>query len=93
MPRVRIALPKAAEIRLLADSEGRIAVRVTPGARTESLEIVEDRLCAKVRAKPQDGEANLAVAKLLAGALGIAPSRLEMVRGASSRDKVFRIAE
>jgi uncharacterized protein YggU (UPF0235/DUF167 family) len=47
----------------------------------------------KVRAKPQDGAANAAVAALLANALGIAPSRLDLVRGATAREKVFRILD
>ena len=66
-------------------------MRATPGARVEALEIVDGRLHAKVRAKPQDGEANAAVLKLLASALGVAPSRLELIGGATSREKRFKI--
>ena len=40
---------------------------------------------------PEDGKANAAVIKLLAKALGVAKSRLVLVRGATSRDKLFRI--
>ena len=93
MARPRIALPESDEIRKLADAQGRIAVRVTPGARTESLEMSSDGLVAKVRAKPQDGAANVAVGQLLASALGIAASRVELLRGATSREKLFRIAD
>lgn len=78
-------------VRALVDAEGRLAVRVTPGARVEALEIVEGRLLAKVRAKPEDGKANHAVHKLLATALDIAPSRLELIGGATSREKRFQI--
>ena len=91
MARPRIDLPDAAAIRELADGEGRIAVRVTPGARSESLEVSGGKVQAKVRAKPQDGAANTAVTQLLAAALGMAPSRIELLRGASSREKLFRI--
>lgn len=45
----------------------------------------------KVRAKPQDGEANEAVLGLLARALGVAASRVEMLRGATGRDKLVRL--
>ena len=93
MARVRIALPPLDTICALADAEGRIAVRVTPGARREALEIVDGGLVVKVRAKPQDGAANAAVATLLARALDLAPSRLELVRGATAREKVFRILD
>ena len=92
MARPRVELPEAGAVRALVDPQGRLAVRVTPGARVEGLEIDVGRLLAKVRAKPQDGEANAAVRALLAAALGIAPSRIELLRGATSREKLFSIA-
>jgi uncharacterized protein YggU (UPF0235/DUF167 family) len=88
----RTELPTPEAIRALADADGRLAVRVTPGARSEALEIVAGRLQAKVRAKPEDGKANVAVIALVAAGLGIAPSRLSLLRGATSREKVLRIA-
>jgi len=45
----------------------------------------------KVRAKPEDGKATTAVLALLAQALGVAVSRVEMLRGATSREKLIRI--
>ena len=84
-------LPPAAAILALADGEGRLAVRVTPGARAEALEIAGGRLLAKVRARPEDGKANAALLALLASTLGLAPSRLELLRGATSREKLVRI--
>lgn len=68
-------------------------MRVTPGGRSEALEIADGRLCAKVRAKPENGKANAAVATLLSAALGIAPSKVELLRGATSRQKQFRIRD
>jgi uncharacterized protein YggU (UPF0235/DUF167 family) len=84
--------PPADSIRDLADAEGRLAVRVTPGARTEGIEIANGRLLVKVRAKPQDGAANEAVLALLAQALGVAASRLRMLRGATGREKLIQIS-
>jgi uncharacterized protein YggU (UPF0235/DUF167 family) len=84
-------LPPAAAIRALADADGRLAVRVTPGARSECLEIADGRLLAKVRAKPEDGKATSAVIELVAEALAIAPSRLQLLRGATSREKLIQI--
>jgi len=83
--------PPAAAIRALADGEGRLALRVTPGARTEGIAIVEGRLQIKVRAKPQEGAANVAVLALLAAALGDAASRLRLLRGATGRDKLVQL--
>lgn len=93
MAKPRAELPPAAAIRALADAEGRLAVRVTPGTRSERLEISEHRLLAKVRAKPENGNANAAVLDLLARALGLAPSHLVLLRGATSREKLVQIAD
>jgi len=86
-------LPPAAAIRALADSEGRVALRVTPGARTQGIEIADGRILVKVRARPHEGEANAAVLALLGEALGVAASRLQMLRGATGRDKLVRLPE
>jgi uncharacterized protein (TIGR00251 family) len=67
-------------------------VRVQPRARRN--EVVEQAggvLRVRVTAAPEGGEANRAVIALLADALGVAPSRIALVRGAASRDKLFRI--
>ncbi len=91
MAKPKADLPDRAALLQLVDAEGRLAVRVTPGARTEALELAEGRLLAKVRVKPEDGKANAAVAELLGKALGLATSRLHLLRGATSREKVFRV--
>ncbi|WP_427966007.1 DUF167 domain-containing protein [Altererythrobacter sp.] len=93
MARPKADLPSAAAIRAALDSEGRLAVRVTPGARSEGMAIEDERVVVKVRAKPQDGAANDAVIKLVASGLGIAKSRVELLRGATSREKLLKIDE
>jgi uncharacterized protein len=67
-------------------------VRVQPRARQN--EVVgwhDERLRVRVTAPPQDGEANRAVSRLLAETFGVPVSRVVLVRGGASRDKVFRI--
>jgi uncharacterized protein (TIGR00251 family) len=91
MARAKIDFPPAQAIRALIASDDVLAVRVTPGARQELLAIEDGRLHAKVRAKPQGGAANRAIQKLVAKALGIAPSQIELLRGATSREKQLRI--
>jgi len=66
-------------------------LRVTPGARSEGIEIADARVLVKVRAKPHDGAANAAVLALLAEALGEATSRLQLLRGATGRDKLVQL--
>lgn len=85
--------PSAEAIRALADAEGRLALRVTPGARDEAIAIERGRLLVKVRAKPEAGKANTAVLGLLAAALGIATSRLRLLRGATGRDKLVQLPD
>lgn len=91
MARPRVDFPPAAAIRALADGEGRLALRVTPGARSESVALAEGQVAIKVRAKPEDGKANAAVLALLAGALGLPASRITLLRGATGRDKLVQI--
>jgi uncharacterized protein YggU (UPF0235/DUF167 family) len=89
--RPKADFPPAEAIRRLADAEGRLAVRVTPGARSETIELVEGRVLVKVRARPHDGAANEAVLALLAEALGTATSRLRLLRGATGREKLVQL--
>jgi uncharacterized protein (TIGR00251 family) len=67
-------------------------VRVQPRARRN--EVVgwrDEALWVRVTAPPADGLANRAVTDLLARALGLPASAVALVRGAASRDTLFRI--
>ena len=66
----------------------RIAVRVTPRAGRDAV-IRDTPLRLRLAAPPVEGQANEAARRLLARALGVAPSRLELVQGHKARDKVF----
>lgn len=68
-----------------------IAVRVTPKASRDRIDADAGPIRVYVTAPPEDGKANAAVQKLLAKSLGIAKSRLTLIRGMGARDKVFRI--
>lgn len=70
-----------------------IAVRATPKAARDRIVVEGEAIRVYVTAAPEDGKANEAVRVLLARALGLAKSRLTLVRGQTARDKVFRIAE
>ncbi|WP_426956116.1 DUF167 domain-containing protein [Muricoccus radiodurans] len=50
------------------------------------------RLRLAVTEAPEDGRANRAICALLAGVLGIAPSRISVTAGATAREKTLRIA-
>lgn len=75
----------------LAQTGAEILVRVTPKASRNAVVAAEGAIRVYVTVVPEDGKANDAVVKLLAKALGVPKSRLQLLRGATSRDKVFRI--
>jgi uncharacterized protein len=72
--------------------EARIQVRLRPrGSKNELAGIRDGVLQAKVTAPPVGGKANKALCKLIAKRVGVAPSRVSVVGGEKSRQKVVRI--
>jgi uncharacterized protein (TIGR00251 family) len=70
----------------------KISVRVHAGARREELATTrEGVLVARVSAPALEGRANRALCRLLAKRLRVAPSRVVLVRGERSRQKLVRI--
>ncbi|PRX37655.1 hypothetical protein SAMN05216257_101680 [Meinhardsimonia xiamenensis] len=67
------------------------AVRVQPKARREAVTLADGRIRVLTTAAPEAGKANKAVTRLLARALGVAPSRLTLLAGETARDKLFRL--
>lgn len=80
-----------ADLSYLVQDGAQFSVRATPRARRNAVELRDGQIRISVTTAPEDGKANAAIQKLLARALGVAPSRLVLVRGASARDKVFRL--
>ena len=69
-----------------------LRVRVQPRASRDAiLGWQAGTLRLRVSAPPVDGEANRAVATLLAKALGVAPSSVRVVQGERGRDKLVEI--
>jgi hypothetical protein len=69
-----------------------LRIRVQPGSKYDEVAgRREGALVLRVTAPPVDGKANKAACKLLAALAGIPPSRVEVVRGATRRDKVVRL--
>jgi uncharacterized protein (TIGR00251 family) len=69
-----------------------LTVRVQPRASRDELRLEGTRLKARITAPPVDGAANAHLLRFLAAEFGVAPSRTELVRGATGREKVVRIA-
>ena len=69
-------------------------VRVQPKARANAVKGWHGAaLRVSVSAAPADGKANRAVIDLLAETFDVAPSSINLVRGAASRDKWFRLPQ
>lgn len=67
-------------------------MRAQPGARRDEIVGVRDGvLVARVRAPAREGRANEALCRLIARELGVGASRVSVVRGAGSREKVVRV--
>ncbi len=79
------------DLRHLAIPAAEIAVRVTPKARRNAVVAEDGTIRVYVTTVPEDGKATAAVVDLLARALGVARSRLDLIRGATARDKLFRL--
>ena len=75
-----------------ASSDSLLGVRVLPGASRPGITGTWNGLVrVSVHAPPQDGRANSEVIAVLAKALGLRPSGLELVRGERSRQKSIRL--
>ena len=73
-------------------AEARIEVRLRPrGHRDELIGVEDGVLQARVTAPPVDGKANRALCCLVAEKVGVAPSRVSVVRGERSRQKLLLI--
>jgi uncharacterized protein (TIGR00251 family) len=69
-----------------------LRVRVQPRASRD--EIVGERdgsLVVRLTAPPVEDRANKALCRLIARRLGVAPTRVTVLRGAKSRDKIVQV--
>jgi uncharacterized protein (TIGR00251 family) len=72
-----------------------LAVRVTPRAsRNEVVEMLEDgTIKVRLAAPPVDDQANQALIEFLSDILGVPKSRLDIVAGATGRDKLVAVMD
>ena len=91
MPHLRSARVRTVALRGMTDS---VVVRVKPGSRKGPLVEVgpNGELTIYVREPAVDGKANDAVTRVLAAHLQLPRSRVELVSGAASRLKRFRVS-
>lgn len=72
-----------------------LAVRITPRAsKNEISEILSDgTVKIRLTAPPVEGKANLALVDFLSDVLGVPASRIEIVAGATGRDKLISVLD
>ena len=69
-----------------------LRVRLTPRGGRDEVRLLDDgSLAVRVAAPPVEGRANEALRKAVAKALGVAPSRVTLVRGERSREKTLNV--
>ena len=96
MAKRKLPLPEVADVRERVDAQRLIEVRVTPNASADRVTLPEGDpkvLSIRTTATPEHGKANEAVLRLLAKALDLPVSSLALVRGATSRNKLVRVAQ
>ena len=84
---------RADTVRIRESERGvRLNLRVKPGSHNDRLVgAYGDRLKVEVRAAPERGKANAAVAKLLARVFAVSSSAVVVVAGAGSKDKLVEV--
>jgi len=75
----------------LLSPEGTLAVLVTPQASSGRVVLADGRLRVYVTEPPEGARATEAVQEALAKAFGVAKDDLELLQGATAREKVFRV--
>ncbi|KAG6273446.1 hypothetical protein E4U47_001960 [Claviceps purpurea] len=95
---VHPSMAMTAAVRFLSSKQGssglgfiQLQLRVKPGVsktRQGILAVTSNAVELCVAAQPRQGEANFAVLRVLSKALDICQSRLRIVRGSKSRDKI-----
>ena len=73
----------------------KVFVFLKPNSRHREEVVANDdgSLVVYTKAPAIEGRANLAAVKLVAKYYGVAPSRVKLVRGVTSRNKIFEIAD
>jgi len=70
----------------------KIFVKVKPSSKEEKIEKIDDiNFKVQVKEPPEKGKANKTVVRVIAEYFKVAPSRVSLISGFSSRQKIFEI--
>ena len=88
----RVSIDDSLPVSTAAERDATLKVRVQPKASRNQVDGYADgTVRLRVTAPPEGGKANLAVVELLAETLGIPKSRIKVVRGHASRQKLVSV--
>ncbi len=75
----------------------RISVKAKPGVSHEGVQSTESngekKYIVSVHASPEKGKANKAIQKLLAKFFGVSQSAVTLIKGATTKEKIFEIKQ
>ena len=66
-------------------------IKVKPGAKEDKIQEIQGGYKASLKAAAQRGQANEALIKVLSDYFGVAKTRIRIVSGHSSRDKLIEV--
>src|ERR1051326_4537598 len=70
----------------------RVTVQAHPGARHERIQLLpDDSIAVWVRARPVEGQANVAIERAIATALQVRASAVKIVAGGAGRRKILDV--
>ncbi|HOK08843.1 MAG TPA: DUF167 domain-containing protein [Candidatus Hydrogenedens sp.] len=76
------------------ESTFKFKVHIIPSAHSESIYLREDNIIAvRVNAPPEKGKANTKLLELLSKWLNISKTKIKIIQGETSRDKLLELPE
>ena len=76
------------------DNGIRISAIIQPrSSKNEAKEVYNDALKIRLTSPPVDGEANKACMRFFAKWLGISPSKVSIIQGLSSKNKIIEVTD
>lgn len=71
----------------------KLFLKVKTGAKEEKIQKIDDiNYAVSVKARPEKGKANSAIAKLFASYFKVSPSAVKIISGRTSKRKIMEIA-
>lgn len=77
---------------ILENKTYKFKIKVTAGAKVEKIEFLDDLIKIKIKEKPIEGKANKAITEYLSILLNIPKSKIEIISGKTSSNKIVKVS-